>query len=66
MDPYCPGWSRGNSVCGPTSWGMPQPGKSSDDLAKSLGPATALLSFFTTTDHALLFLLRAGWRMPPA
>ena len=34
------------------------------DLAKALGPATALLSFFTTTDRALLFLLRAGWPAP--
>ena len=33
-------------------------------LTKALGPATALLSFFTTTDRALLFLLRAGWRSP--
>ena len=33
-------------------------------LTKELGPATALLSFFTTTDRALLFLLRAGWRAP--
>jgi CHAT domain/Tetratricopeptide repeat len=35
-------------------------------LTKALGPATALLSFFTTTDRALLFLLRAGWRAPRA
>jgi tetratricopeptide (TPR) repeat protein len=34
------------------------------DLAKQLGPATMLLSFFTTTDRALLFLLRAGWHTP--
>ena len=33
-------------------------------LTTALGPATALLSFFTTTDRALLFLLRAGWRVP--
>jgi CHAT domain/Tetratricopeptide repeat len=33
-------------------------------LTKALGPATALLSFFTTTDRALLFLLRDGWRAP--
>jgi tetratricopeptide (TPR) repeat protein len=33
-------------------------------LTKALGPATALLSFFTTADRALLFLLRAGWRSP--
>src|SRR5207247_5612621 len=33
-------------------------------LTNTLGPATALLSFFTTTDRALLFLLRAGWRAP--
>jgi len=33
-------------------------------LAKALGPATALLSFFTTTDRAVLFLLRDGWRAP--
>lgn len=34
------------------------------DLAKELGPATVLISFFTTADRALLFLLRAGWRAP--
>ncbi len=34
------------------------------DLARELGRATALLSFFTTPDHVLLFLLRAGWRGP--
>jgi len=34
------------------------------DLAQKLGRATALLSFFTTSDHVLLFLLRAGWREP--
>jgi tetratricopeptide (TPR) repeat protein len=33
-------------------------------LAKALGPATALLSFFTTADRALLFLFRAGWHAP--
>jgi len=33
-------------------------------LAKMLGPTTALLSFFTTTDRALLFVLRAGWQTP--
>jgi len=33
-------------------------------LTNTLGPATALLSFFTTTDQALLFLLRAGWPAP--
>jgi len=33
-------------------------------LAKALGPATALLSFFMTTDQALLFLLRADWAAP--
>lgn len=34
------------------------------DLAKALGPETALLSFFLTQEEALLFLLRAGWRAP--
>ncbi len=34
------------------------------DLAQELGPATVLLSFFTTPDHILLFLVRAGWRGP--
>src|SRR5205085_1502967 len=33
-------------------------------LTEVLGPATTLLSFFTTPDRALLFLLRAGWRAP--
>ncbi|MFL5588390.1 MAG: CHAT domain-containing protein [Ktedonobacteraceae bacterium] len=33
-------------------------------LTKALGPTTALCSFFTTADRALLFLLRAGWRTP--
>ena len=33
-------------------------------LTKQVGPNTALLSFFTTTDRALLFLLRAGG-VPP-
>jgi CHAT domain-containing protein len=33
-------------------------------LAKKSGAETALLSFFTTADQALLLLLRAGWRMP--
>jgi len=34
------------------------------DLAQELGRATALLSFFTTPDHVLLFLVRAGQRGP--
>jgi tetratricopeptide (TPR) repeat protein len=34
------------------------------DLAKALGPETALLSFFLIQEEALLFLLRAGWRVP--
>jgi tetratricopeptide (TPR) repeat protein len=34
------------------------------DLARELGRATALLSLFITSDHVLLFLLRAGWRGP--
>ena len=33
-------------------------------LAKALGTTTALLSFFITADRGLLFLLRAGWRLP--
>jgi hypothetical protein len=33
-------------------------------LAQALGPATVLLSCFTTPDQALLFLLRAEWRTP--
>jgi CHAT domain/Tetratricopeptide repeat len=33
-------------------------------ITETLGPATALLSFFTTADQALLFLLRAGWPTP--
>ncbi|MFL5659578.1 MAG: CHAT domain-containing protein [Ktedonobacteraceae bacterium] len=33
-------------------------------ITETLGPATALLSFFTTADQALLFLLRAGWPAP--
>jgi hypothetical protein len=33
-------------------------------LVKQGDPNTALLSFFTTADRALFFLLRAGWRMP--
>ena len=33
-------------------------------LAEDLGPATALLSFFTTADQVRLFVLRAGWLAP--
>jgi tetratricopeptide (TPR) repeat protein len=33
-------------------------------VAEDLGPATALLSFFTTADQVCLFVLRRGWPAP--
>jgi hypothetical protein len=35
-----------------------------DRLVMGLGPQTALLSLFTTTDRTLLFILRGGWEAP--
>lgn len=34
------------------------------DLAKTLGPTTALLSFYETDEYLLLFLLRENWSNP--
>lgn len=34
------------------------------DLAKTLGPTTALLSLYETEEHLLLFLLRDTWNAP--
>jgi tetratricopeptide (TPR) repeat protein len=34
------------------------------DLAQTLGPTTALLSFYETEEHLLLFLLRENWSAP--
>ena len=33
-------------------------------LVMDLGPQTALISFFTTADRALLFIVRTGWETP--
>jgi tetratricopeptide (TPR) repeat protein len=44
--------------------GDPPTWKSLAHLVGELGPATALLSLFTTADQILLWLLRSTWRLP--
>ena len=63
MDSYCPVGPEGIAYVALRRGAAPL-GKSSHVWQRVLGPATALLSFFTTTDQALLFLFRAGWRCP--